>query len=210
MRCCRYLRGWWWGVVLLLAGCHLAPLPAPPGTSTVGRTTAPEETATGQPVARPYPYTTPLPPPLPTYLDGIYTRRVAFEGTPTPCRRCAPYRAEGGEWRLILERGIFRVSHSDTGFHGVGSFTVTGNRLSLFNDPNCHLETGLYTWERDGRSLRLTAVDDPCAYGLRVSNLTAGRWLLQEDSAGNLIDPCQPPNQEAAVTGHWPASPDCR
>ncbi|MCB0174144.1 MAG: hypothetical protein KDJ97_26755 [Anaerolineae bacterium] len=158
---------------------------------------------------QPYPYTTPLPPPTPTILDGLYNKQVNFEGTPTPCRRCAPYRAEGGTWTLKLDSGAFRVSHDGTGFHGIGSFTIVGDKLTVFNDPNCHLETGTYIWEADGRSLVLKTDDDPCAFGLRAKNLGLGVWTKQSGAEGSLIDRCQPPSLEAAISGHWPTPEGC-
>lgn len=213
------------GVVGMGTACRPAPpvepLPAlsPTGTSAAVVSTPPpspetavaaeEISAEAPDIFQPYPYTTPLPPPTPTILDGVYLRRVKFEGTPTPCRRCAPYRAEGGTWQLHFKAGVFHVSHDVTGFSGVGSFTVTGDRLTLFNDPNCHLDSGTYTWEMDGRSLRLTEVADSCAWELRAKNLAAGSWLLERDQTGNRIDPCQPPSTEAAITDHWPAPPGC-
>ena len=175
----------------------------------------PDEIAVAEPevavshLIQPYPFTTPLPPPTPTLLDGVYARTVKYTGTPTPCRRCAPYRADGGTWLLTLEAGVFRVSHAGTGFSGVGSFTVSGNQLILFNDPNCHLDTGTYTWELEGRSLRLTEVDDSCAWELRAHNLTSGSWLLEGDGQGTVIDHCQPPSTEAAISGHWRAPAGC-
>jgi hypothetical protein len=190
------------------------PLPPPSATPPPTVTTQPAsptpapETPTAE-LAQPYPFTTPLPPPIPTELDGIYTKAVEFIGTPTPCRRCAPYRAEGGTWTLDLKEGIFRVSHDNTPFRGLASFTVSGNQLFLFNDPNCHLEVGIYTWTLDGRSLVLEEVDDPCAFGLRAKNLAGGSWLSQMDEEGRQIDQCQPPSLEAAISGHWPAPPGC-
>lgn len=166
-----------------------APASQPP-TATPGR------------VLIAYPYTTPIPPPTPTIIDGVYTRAVNFEGTPTPCRRCAPYRAEGGVWTLILDAGTFRVSHSVTDFQGIGSFTVSGPQLALFNDPNCHQYTGTYTWTEGDGALVLTATEDECAFGLRAKNLAAGTWYKQ--------DKCQPPSMEAATTGHWPAPTGCQ
>jgi hypothetical protein len=160
------------------------------------------------PILNPYPYTTPLPPPTPTLLDGLYLRNVKFEGTPTPCRRCAPYRAEGGTWTLELEAGVFRIWHDTTNFRSVGSFTISGDRMMLFNDPNCHRDVGIYAWRLDGRSLILEVIDDPCAFGLRANNLTTGSWLHQANREG-MIDHCQPPSLEAAISGHWPTPPGC-
>jgi len=195
--------------LLILAGAlwlnNCTSTPSPISTNT----TLPTAKSTAASAPQPYPYTTPLPAPNPTKLDGVYTYSAKFIGTPTPCRRCAPYRAEGGEWALELDRGVYRITHSNTDFLGIGSFTVSGNKLMLFNDPHCHLETATYTWHRDGRTLRLTAIEDACAFGLRGKNLGAGSWLLQTDEEGNRIDSCQPPNREAAVTGHWPALENC-
>ena len=187
----------------LLCNRKYSPSPIPAAI------TVPVTVSTATSAPQPYPYTTPLPEPTPTELDGIYTYAAQFIGTPTPCRRCAPYRAEGGEWQLVFDKGVFRVTHSDTDFLGIGSFTIDGNKLTLFNDPHCHLETGTYIWHRDGRALRLTETDDLCAFGLRSRNFGVGNWTLQTDDEGNQLDACQPPNQEAAVTGHWPAPEGC-
>jgi hypothetical protein len=80
----------------------------------------------------------------------------------------------------------------------VGSFVISGNRLTLFNDPACSDVTGIYTWSLDNGQLVLSAVEDPCAIKLRAVNLTTQAWLS-----------CQPPNTEAAVTDHWPKPPGC-
>jgi hypothetical protein len=228
----RYKRPWVWltlvGFGFLAGGFLGACMSTEPNPVVPSLTSEPEPTvaipltptSSGQQVEptispapqeefSPYPYTTPLPPPTPTVLDGTYIRIVKFEGTPTPCRRCAPYRAEGGTWTLSLKAGVFRVSHDGTGFAGVGSFTVSSDQLTLFNDPNCHLESGTYRWEVDGRSLRLTELDDPCAFGLRMKNLTANSWLRQSDEEGRAIDACQPPSTEAAITGHWASPRGC-
>lgn len=210
-------------VSLLLVACSgTGPrLPQPEeAAETVVLVEAETATATPRPRAtetppstaalQPYPYTTPLPLPTPTHLDGVYTRAVPFAGTPTPCRRCAPYRAEGGTWTLRLDRGIFRISHDGTGFTGLGAFSLADRQLTLFNDPNCHLGIGTYDWALDGRSLRLTTMTDDCAFGLRAKNLGAGSWLKQADAAGQPLDPCQPPSIEAAVTGHWPVPEECQ
>jgi hypothetical protein len=101
------------------------------------------------------------------------------------------------------------VSHSDTGFQGIGSFSIADDKLVLFNDPNCHLLVGHYRWELNGEALSLNVVEDECAFGLRARNLQTDSWLRQTDEEGFQMNRCQPPSLEAAISGHWPAPPEC-
>jgi hypothetical protein len=61
---------------------------------------------------------------------------------------------------------------------------------------------GIYTWQKNGDTLRLQVVSDPCSIGLRAKNLTATEWTKK-------LDACQPPNREAAVSGHWKEPAEC-
>jgi hypothetical protein len=162
----------------------------------------------------PFPYATPLPPPVSSALDGLYSKTVPFEGTPVPCKRCAGYRMEGGVWTLYLDKGIFKVFQRDTDFEAVGSFVVSEDRITFFNDPYCEEDlrmVGIYTWELDADgSLRLKVIGDPCSIGLRAKNLTSSPWIKLAAQPGDTRDPCQPPNREAAVSGHWPEPPECQ
>jgi hypothetical protein len=146
----------------------------------------------------PYPYTTPLPPADPTSLDGTYVKFDPRPGERAPCRRCPPYPPEGGIWRLALDKGIFRVYHDGTGWATVGSFVVSGDRISFFNDPHCYEDVGIYAWELEDGELALEVVEDDCAFGLREENFVAYPW-----------ESCQPPSTEAAITNHWPAPVGC-
>jgi hypothetical protein len=112
--------------------------------------------------------------------------------------RCPDYAPEGGAWQLSLDKGIFRLFHVPTRWRSVGSYTVSGSQLTLFNDPACHLETGVYTWAVEQGELILQEVTDPCAIHLRAANLTRQPWIS-----------CQPPNTEAAVTDHWVKPAGC-
>ena len=147
----------------------------------------------------PYPYATPLPPAQATILDGTYTRFDPREGERAPCRRCPAYPPEGGTWMFHLDKGVFRVFHEITGWHTLGSFTVSGDRVEFFNDPHCIDAVGIYTWKLEAGQLVLEVVEDECAFGLRTKNFTHLPWMS-----------CQPPSTEAAVTGHWPIPPGCR
>ncbi len=204
---------------LLMAAC--APFarvtPNPPATATSAPTTAPATSSTIANLSThidvpPFPYSAPLPPPIPSAIDGLYSRMIAFQGTPVPCRRCVGYRVEGGLWTLYFDKGIFKEVNSATGFTAVGSFAVSGNKVTLFNDPNCEENlkmVGTYTWVLDGNSLLLKAVDDSCAINLRAKNLTATAWVKSPATPGQALDPCQPPNREAAITGHWAKPAGC-
>jgi hypothetical protein len=110
---------------------------------------------------------------------------------------------------LSLKEGVFRVSHDGTTFKGLGSFTISGNQLFLFNDPNCYLDVGVYNWTLEGQSLKLQEVKDPCAFGLRAKNLTRGDWQSAGKEEGQRLDQCQPPSLEAAISGHWPIPEGC-
>ena len=161
----------------------------------------------------PFAYSTPLPPQVPSILDGLYSKMIPLEGTPTPCKRCAGYRLEGGLWTLYLDKGVFKVFQQDTDFEAVGSFTVSGNRITFFNDPYCEENlqmVGTYTWELDARNqLRLKVIDDPCTIGLRAKNLTSDAWVKTPIDPKDRTEACQPPNREAGVTDHWKKPPYC-
>jgi hypothetical protein len=146
----------------------------------------------------PYPYSTPLPPPEPTILDGTYTKFDPRQAGHVPCKRCPAYPPGGGVWRLNLDRGIFRVYHRLTGWVTLGSFTVSEDRIEFFNDPHCFQDTGLYIWELTDGELTLKLVEDNCGVYLRANNLVALPWQS-----------CQPPSTEAAITNHWPTPVGC-
>ena len=152
----------------------------------------------------PFPYSQPLSPPVASALDGLYYRLIQFEGTPTPCKRCAGYRLEGGVWSLYLNKGIFKVFQQNTNFEAIGSFAVANDHITFFNDPYCEEDVtmvGTYTWQKVGDTLTLRVVNDPCSIGLRAKNLTSAGWSSK--------NPCQPPNREAAVSDHWNKPPEC-
>jgi len=194
-------------VVLLLAvACSSKPsVPAVTPSSTNTPSPAPQVTPAPTDIwsalhlRTPYPYTTPLPPPQRTVLDGTYVKTEPYKGEHVHCLRCPDYLAEGGTWLLSLDRGVFRIFHEATGWHSLGSFTVVGDRLWLFNDPVCTYDVGVYTWKLEDRALILQLVDDECAIKQRALNFTNLPWLS-----------CQPPSIEAGVTDHWPKPPGCR
>ncbi len=184
-------------VLLLLLACGPAAR-LTPGVSAISAEATPEDRWAALLQRTPYPYTTPLPPPQPSALDGTYVKTDPKQATPFPCKRCPDYLPEGGLWKLHLSQGIFRIYYQVNGWRSIGSFTVSGDRLLLFNDPHCVDTLGRYTWQLDGGRLFLQVVEDDCSVGLRALNLTEMPWLS-----------CQPPNAEAAITGHWQVPAGC-
>ena len=73
-----------------------------------------------------------------------------------------PYSVQGGDWILSLDRGIFRIVHEATGWHTLGSYSVSGNRMEFFNDPHCMKAVGRYEWTLTAGQLNLRSVEDGC------------------------------------------------
>jgi hypothetical protein len=134
----------------------------------------------------------------PTVLDGTYTKFTFKDGSPVPCSYCPEYASELDLWKLHLDKGIFRIFHELTGEWVVGSFAVSGEQITLKNDPHCPGVAGAYTWRLQDGELTFDVVEDNCPTGLRTVNLDGEPWLS-----------CQPPNEEAAITQHWPAPLGC-
>ncbi len=146
----------------------------------------------------PVPYQTPLPPADWTAIDGAYVKLDPRAESHVHCRRCPDYLPEGGIWRASFDRGVFRILSEGVGWRNLASYSVEGDQLTLFNDPVCPQELGTYRWRLEEGALRISLVADPCAIGLRAANLTDMAWSS-----------CQPPNQEAAVSDHWPRPAGC-
>lgn len=194
-------------VILLVLGTVACSSSAPslqPGTQAPGPSASSLPTASPTSIwsellrKTPYPFRTPLPPVVPTILDGTYVKLDPKEATHVPCRRCPDYAPEGGIWKLSFDKGVFRIFHEATGWRSLGSFFVSGNQLQLFNDPYCHEVIGTYTWTLGEGRLALEAIEDECAIRLRAKNLTSQPWLS-----------CRPPSPEAATSGHWLEPPGC-
>lgn len=141
--------------------------------------------------SEPYPFTTPIPPLVTTPLDGTFTRSVTVElagGRPAACRRCAPYRIEAGISTLTLELRRFHVHHSPrhwqrcpdckkpASFDSRGHFTLSGDTIILFNDPNCPEVHGRYQVEQRDETLVFSVIEDDCFAGLRERFLTLLPW----------------------------------
>jgi hypothetical protein len=161
-----------------------------PGASTRGAARVPDAALSP---GEPYPYSEPAPARTPTPIDGLYTRTMTVAqagGRPDACRRCAPYRRDAGRSTITFEEGRYfvRLTPAASGrlcseclrpppFSATGHYRVSGDRLRLFNDPNCIDVTGVYTWGLDAGTMALQEVEDSCPYGrLRAKFLTATVW----------------------------------
>ena len=178
-------------VTVVMLGCS--------GNGTTTSTNTEASPATDLSPGQPYPFATPAPPETATPVDGAYSRRTTVRqagGEPIFCQRCAPYRVDAGFSELILDRGSFYVSFDTTpmespcpdcrrppGFKSSGYFTVSGDEIVFFNDPNCTDVRGIYRWTREQGALRFELVKDPCPFvHLRARYLTSAPWY--EGSAG--------------------------
>jgi hypothetical protein len=179
-------------MVIGMAACQ----PVAPTSETVP--TAPTDIWQALLQHTPVPWTTPLPPERATVLDATYVKVNPRLATPFPCARCPDYALEGGVWKFQLSKGVFRIYHAMSTWRSLGSYTVSGDRLYLFNDPYCNRDTGVYTWNLEDGVLTLTEVNDPCSQGLRAANLIDQTWLS-----------CRPPNVEAMITDHWQKPEGC-
>jgi hypothetical protein len=194
-------------LLLFAAGCSSAGRDAgQDAVDTPAPTAAPPGTWSAALQKTPYPYLLPLPEPTQTLVDGTYAKFELKEGPPVHCLRCPDYAPEGGVWKLHLDRGIFRIHYEGTGWQSVGSFVLakdrrtadTSDQIVLYNDPSCPKAVGLYVWKLEDGNLILDVVHDTCSIHLRAMNLTNLSWLS-----------CRPPNEEAAITDHWPKPPGC-
>ena len=207
-------------IFMVVAGCapasHLAPgVPVtqvskalPTTTPTEAAQFAPTLTATPSPtitamptpaeiwyqlvLRTPVPWTTPLPPAERSPLDDTYGKFDPSEIEWWICRRCPDYLPAGGNWRLQLDKGVYRIYYEVIQWRSLGSFVVVGDRIYLFNDPYCQWDVGEYRWKLENRELTFKVVKDACAIGMRAANLTGYPWMS-----------CQPPNKEAAISDHW-------
>jgi hypothetical protein len=132
-------------------------------------------------------------------LDGIYAKYDPAPPQWWSCLRCADYRPAGGAWRLQFDRGVMRIYYEVTGWNDIASYTVSGDRLYLFNDPYCSDVTGEYKWSLEGENLNLETVQDSCAFQLRERNLSAQAWeTCAAGAGGEKPRGCEDPSSDAS------------
>lgn len=192
-------------LLLVVAAAACAAEPVPEATATTSTAALPDWRTDPN---EPYPFTTPVPDLAATDIDGEYTRPPTdtYTGDRAACRRCPPYPPDRGASILRFDRGRYEIVHDEPAYRTFGHFTVDGELLTLINDPECATDIGTYRVERDGAQLRFDVVDDPCAFGQRTRDLTERTWTPADIARG---ESCQPPNTEAAISGHWPEPSGC-
>lgn len=182
-------------LVMILTACATTPTPTPtPITPGIWE---------GLLEASPYPHEFPLPEPVVSAMDGTYAKIGLSPPQWWTCYRCADYRPMGGIWRIQFERGVMRIYYEVTKWKSIASFTVSGSRLKIFNDPFCPHEVGEYEWSLSDGDLSLTPVNDTCAFNLREENLTKQSWT-NCPSAGTQPEGCSdplPPSTSGPVSG---------
>jgi len=132
----------------------------------------------------------------PTPIDGFYLRIVTLaetggpsHGLPFRCFRCLPFRISPGLETLTMYRGRFYLEHQMSGFRSLGHYVVDGDRIAVFNDPNCSSTEGRYRWERRGSTLRFEVVRDPCPFkDERSDDLTYSAWTRVDACGFRILD----------------------
>lgn len=121
---------------------------------------------------------------------------------------------------LALSEDAYVLS-GDLPHVGTGTAALEARVLVLSEDPACPDAVGRYevrteAIDRHGllpqhtsEALTLVVIDDPCARGARASALTGDRWVLRASARPDAHGICDPPNEEAAITGHWPEPSGC-
>lgn len=166
-------------------------------TQSVTTTPVAEVTATPTTVwdallqATPFAYYTPLPEPVQSKLDGLYSKIDSSPPQWWRCYRCADYRPAGGIWRLQLKENVMRIYYEVTGWRTLASFTTSNDRLHIFNDPYCPEEVGEYKWQIVGGQLILETVNDHCAFDLRAKNISFQPWVACTTSVEKKTPGCE-------------------
>jgi len=159
--------------------------PSPDELLKIGGLPGAEPDRTVDPLLLPFPYLSPTPPPTTeTVLDGTYMRTLTLRdvggariGLPFRCLRCPPYRIDAGVSTIMFWHGAFFLHHQISDFKTQGSFVVDGDRVTLFNDPNCPQGVGVYSFEKTAHGLRFDVIHDDCPWsGERGDDLTRVTW----------------------------------
>jgi hypothetical protein len=134
-------------------------------------------------------------------LDGRWTLHADLPLTSTLELRGGTYQLGGnlaltGGGTATVDGSTIEFSHQ-SGCAGTGRYGITLAEVDRY---------GLLP-ENTSQAMALTLLEDPCAE--RAATLTAGSWTLRASLRDGVYGICDPPNEEAAVTGHWPEPSGC-
>jgi len=105
------------------------------------------------------------------------------------------------------------------GFAGSGRVARDGDELVVAEDAACPDAPGRYAIElgdidrfgllpeHRAQTMTLTLVSDSCLG--RAGALEGATWVLRASGRDGIHGICDPPNEEAAITGHWPEPSGC-
>ena len=170
------------GAIFFRRGTVGAPSPAPTINQTGSTALVPTSAWNALLQATPFAYYTPLPEPASSAIDGTYTKVDQSWPQWWRCMRCADYRVAGGIWRLQFDQGVMRIFYEVNNWRSIASYSISNDRLFIFNDPYCPEHTGEYKWSREEGGLNLEVVQDACAFELRAENLSKQSWQACPDS----------------------------
>jgi hypothetical protein len=147
-----------------------------------------------------------LPPPAPvaqaTGLDGRWTRTPEDPLATTLDLSGTTYSLEGA-----------------IAFAGAGRAARDGDDILLTDDSACPDAAGRYAVElgdvdrfgllpeHRAQTMTLAPVSDSC--DARADALGGATWVLRASGRDGVYGICDPPNEEAAITGHWPQPSGC-
>jgi len=104
-------------------------------------------------------------------------------------------------------------------FTGAGRAARDGDDLLLTDDAACPDADGRYAVElgeidrfgllpeHRAQTMTLTLRSDACAD--RAEALAGATWVLRASGRDGVFGICDAPNEEAAITGHWPEPSGC-
>jgi len=199
------------GIILFFRNVNGVNLPqAPDGSQPVNATVTVTSIWNALLKATPFAYSTPLPDPVQSSLDGIYSKIDQSWPQWWKCYRCADYRLAGGIWRMQFDKGVMRIFYEVTGWRTIASFTTSNDHLYIFNDPYCPEDVGEYKWNVEDGQLDLEVIDDSCSFDLRAKNLSHQSWsscAFSDQKAGTSTSDQKPPGCEENLVVPAPAVP---
>ena len=115
-----------------------------------------------------------------------------------------PARAGVAVLAVNLQKGCPTTPNRETttNWKSIASFTISGDRLKVFNDPICPHDVGEYEWSLENGSLVLGLIKDGCAFDLRAKNLTTEPWIIC-NAEGQVNSACE--ELPAAPPGETPS-----